>query len=424
MSDSGGSVGGLASGGGNAVGTEKNRWGLGALYLGVSWTWCIGMFLPALLWRDFGVWSFVVFALPNVVGAAAMGVVVRSPEASRVFIERHRAACAAFSIVTVVFQVFFAAWVARILGAAAGSGGWVWHAGWVACVLGAAIGGGRRWGTAVALVVWVLSIVTLVLSVARAADAGALDQLVAYRPPRPQAELAPLAMVCVLGFMLCPYLDLTFHRARIESGAAAPRAFSVGFGVVFALMILGTLLTAPVLLWLVGARVEDVDLRPLIMPLLALHTLPQLVYTCWVHGSEVRGGERAWLVAAAVVVGVGIAVVDGGVLMARRDVLYSGEVLYRVFMGFYGLVAPAYVAIVAWPVRDGGVPIRGGRLAVFAAVVVGAVWFYWLGFVERQTWWVAAGVLVVVCGKLVGRFVEYKGSTFKVQSSTSRPTSD
>ena len=36
-----------------------------AAYLGMSWTWCIGMFLPVLLIRDYGIWGFVVFAVPT-----------------------------------------------------------------------------------------------------------------------------------------------------------------------------------------------------------------------------------------------------------------------------------------------------------------------------------------------------------------------
>ena len=45
---------------------------LWALFLGVSWTWVIGMFLPVLLVRDYGMLGWIVFAVPNVVGAAAM----------------------------------------------------------------------------------------------------------------------------------------------------------------------------------------------------------------------------------------------------------------------------------------------------------------------------------------------------------------
>ncbi|MDB5302268.1 MAG: hypothetical protein JWO87_3931, partial [Phycisphaerales bacterium] len=40
-------------------------------FLACSWTWCIGMFLPVLLVRDFGEMGWLVFAAPNVVGAAA-----------------------------------------------------------------------------------------------------------------------------------------------------------------------------------------------------------------------------------------------------------------------------------------------------------------------------------------------------------------
>ena len=29
-----------------------------AIYLGISWTWCIGMFLPVLLGADYGFWAW------------------------------------------------------------------------------------------------------------------------------------------------------------------------------------------------------------------------------------------------------------------------------------------------------------------------------------------------------------------------------
>ncbi|MBY0309291.1 MAG: hypothetical protein K2Q09_11160, partial [Phycisphaerales bacterium] len=344
MTDSGVPTGGLEMGGGepgSSGGGGGPGWRGWAVYLGMSWTWCIGMFLPALLWRDFGIRSFVVFAIPNVVGAALLGVVMRTPEASRAFIERHRVACVAFSVVTVAFQVFFAAWVARWMGAASGAsvgarvgaGGLAWHAGWIACVLGLLVGGGRKWGAVVGGVVWLVSLATIVVTVARSAQAGALDELTSWPGSRALDELAPLALVCLLGFGLCPYLDLTFHRARIESGNSSGRAFGAGFGLVFASMIVGTVLTAPVLLFLVGAGVEGVDLRPLLAPLLVLHTLPQLVYTCWVQAGELRKRERPVAVVCALGAGLGVALLDGGVLMSRYGGLYAPEVLYRLFMG-------------------------------------------------------------------------------------------
>src|SRR5262245_60423098 len=82
------------------------HWLLWAVFLAMSWTWCIGMFLPVLLVRDFGVWAWLVFAIPNIIGAAAMGWVL-SAERSSEIARQHRFAMDAFSIVTIAFQVFF-----------------------------------------------------------------------------------------------------------------------------------------------------------------------------------------------------------------------------------------------------------------------------------------------------------------------------
>src|SRR5437867_11572481 len=86
---------------------------LQATFLACSWTWCIGMFLPVLLVRDYGGWAWVVFAVPNVFGAAALGGVIRSQESSRKIVENHRAPCLAFSLVTIAFQLIFAIWILR-----------------------------------------------------------------------------------------------------------------------------------------------------------------------------------------------------------------------------------------------------------------------------------------------------------------------
>src|SRR4051794_35329380 len=76
-----------------------------AAYLACSWTWCIGLFLPVLLVRDFGVRGWVTFAIPNVVGAAMFGWIVRDGDASRRLVEKHRLACEIFSAVTIAYQL-------------------------------------------------------------------------------------------------------------------------------------------------------------------------------------------------------------------------------------------------------------------------------------------------------------------------------
>ena len=82
-----------------------------ALFLGMSWTWCIGMFMPVLMVREWGFWGWVVFTAPNVVGAAAMGWVLRDAAASRRLVGDHLTACSAFSAVTIIFQLSFAGWI-------------------------------------------------------------------------------------------------------------------------------------------------------------------------------------------------------------------------------------------------------------------------------------------------------------------------
>ncbi|HEX3357916.1 MAG TPA: hypothetical protein VHS31_13170, partial [Tepidisphaeraceae bacterium] len=82
-----------------------------AIFLGISWTWCIGMFLPVLLVRDYGVWGWVVFAIPNVIGAAAVGWLNRTAEQSVQTVKAHGPMMTAFSAVTATFQIFFTLWI-------------------------------------------------------------------------------------------------------------------------------------------------------------------------------------------------------------------------------------------------------------------------------------------------------------------------
>src|SRR3954449_7558327 len=91
----------------------RSHWLNWALFLGVSWTWCIGMFLPVLLVRDYGVWAWVIFAVPNVIGAALMGRVLAEPTASERVAWAHRGAGVFFSVVTIAFHLYWVYWVVQ-----------------------------------------------------------------------------------------------------------------------------------------------------------------------------------------------------------------------------------------------------------------------------------------------------------------------
>lgn len=372
-------------------------------YLGVSWTWCIGMFLPVLLLERYGWWAVIVFALPNIVGAAAMGWVLRSGQSQRL-VQSHGLAMVAFSWVTIGFHALFLLHLAEWAGWA---GGWSWPL-WLAPLLAVVSGllGGRR-GPALAWAVWVCSLVVMVLYVAAwpggEARWGGWEGLSEAWPWNAidgagagASALGGLAAVCLVGFAACPYLDLTFHEARQSlDDRAARRAFSVGFGVVFGAMICFTLVyaagvsgRAPITGW---------------MTLLVLcHVSVQAGFTVGRHARAAIvgiGGQRpsrAWRLAVAVASLAVLAGVYAFMSRAREPSaawvpLTADTGWYVVVMAFYGLVFPAYLLVCMLPVwRSGpGAGVAGAaggrvarqRLGLWVVAVGLAAPLFWAGFV-------------------------------------------
>ncbi len=369
-----------------------------AAFLACSWTWCIGMFLPVLLVRDYGLWGFAAFAVPNVVGAGAGGWVLARPGQAERMRERHAAAVRSFALVTIVFQCFFIGWLMQwaargpVVGAVA-----------LAAAVGAFPLRSVRGTLLLGAVVWLVSAVCLVGYVAGAG--------VALPEPRPMPTgLFWLAPVCVFGFVLCPYLDPTFLRAAASLEARGRRAaFTVGFGLLFASMIAFTLLY--------GATIERLGAAAsgtmLAGTLVLVHIGLQIVFTVGVHVRELAsvpslGRGRA---AQALVAGIAGAMAAfsfhlGSPVVADPG-MTVGEVVYRVFMAFYGLVFPAYVWICMIPTRDGHSGLAGpaGRrkALVWAGAVGVAAPLFWMGFIERHEVYLVPGLLVVLLARLVVR---------------------
>ncbi|HRQ73286.1 MAG TPA: hypothetical protein PLU35_09690 [Phycisphaerales bacterium] len=369
-----------------------------AAYLACSWTWCIGMFLPVLLVRDYGLWGFVAFALPNVAGAAGMGWVLARPGQAERLRERHAVAVRAFSLVTIAFQCFFVGWLVQwaapgpVVGAVA-----------LAAAAAAFMLRSVRGTLLLAILVWLTSAACLVGYVV---NAGA-----SLPEPRPMPTgLLWLAPVCAFGFALCPYLDPTFLRAAAALDTRGRRAaFTIGFGLLFAAMIAFTLLY--------GATVERLGAAAsgatLAGTLVLIHVGVQIVFTVGAHVRELAsvpalGRGRA---AQALVAGIAAAMAAfsfnlGSPVVADAG-MPVGEIVYRVFMAFYGLVFPAYVWICMIPTRDGhaGLAGKAGRrkaLAWAAAVGIAAPLF-WMGFIERHEVYLVPGLLVVLLTKLAVR---------------------
>ncbi len=362
-----------------------------ACFLGCSWTWVIGMFLPVMLLRDLGVWGYVAFAVPNVVGAAAMGVVLRTPEVSYRLVREHGWAMRWFAGVTIAFQVYVVFWLF--------GGLWlilVFLLPWL--VMNprrrALIGGGLPVvAVGVTLISWGA------FSLASQLEGAWHDVGFAGRNVLPErlspAELWFLAPGFVAGFLLCPYLDPTFHRARYSTGpGTGAAAFIVGFGVVFASMIAFTLMYAGLLRPLVSGG----DMSWLSSPwrvLLTIHIGVQVAFTLLAHSRERFGGDPAepqsgwvrgnpegrWpIVWFALIIGASLVWVvvdratgwrlDNGLNLGPGRGLTLGEMGYRAFLLIYGVFFPAYVLICMIPTLRRGIPARAKRRVFWIASLV------------------------------------------------------
>ena len=357
------------------------------------------MFLPVLLVRDLGVWGWIVFAVPNVVGAAAMGWVLSRPGQSERMVRDHLPACAAFSAVTIAFHVFFLLWfVPRLVGLPAAA---------VALALAAIYllftATRQKLDLSAAVMVWAFSLAMLCLFLNR----GGRVQLPPAVPNRIGA--AWLAPVCIFGFLLCPYLDLTFHRARQALVAGQSRiSFGLGFGVCFFAMIIFSLLYASTL-WPLLAGDWREHVRPALGVIIAAHMIVQTAFTLAVHTrsfvtAEMNRGAVLMLVALAqIALFLGL----GANLLPRYHNLDAGEVIYRLFMAFYGLAFPTYVWLCIVPGRDRRCGVSEGRIRALVLGVAVAAPMFWMGFIENRMVWLAPGLMVV----LLSRFAASRPAT-------------
>ena len=367
------------------------------------------MFLPVLLVRDYGVWGWVVFAVPNVIGAAAMGLVLRSEEQSRRMVEAHRTATATFSAVTVLFHIFFIGWMLhRMLPPQLLT---VMMVVLAVCTIGIAAAGwlSPRLDLPMGILPLVLSLALFMLWLSRFGNTSGQLPATLRRSP---LELCMFAPICVFGFALCPYLDRTFHRARQMNDRRAARiAFGIGFGLFFLAMIVFTLCYSGA----AATLVYPLKRQPLdsMYVLIAGHIIFQTSFTVGIHARELAR-MNSWRIPAA----CGLAAVllaasfvhdRTAEVLPRWPRMELGELIYRCFMAFYGLVFPAYAWICMLPTWRNPQPPARRQLIVFVIAVLLAAPMYWLGFIEQKTIWLLPGLWAVLIAPLVlriGRTVE------------------
>ncbi len=395
-------------------------------FLATSWTWVIGMVLPVLLYPFFGFLGWLAFALPNVIGAGAVGFFSygRTEEEKEAFIRKHLLMLSVFSIVTILFQLFVVSWlITRMVGPAA-----------------------------LAMYLLLLSMFTRIGKRDRRMDLlitmGALGVSLAglayfcmegkpswmdddfFRLPMNQAKnLLWLSSALALGFLACPHMDLTLLRARnaLES-KPAKWAFGIGFGVLFLAMIVFTLAYAADL------KVLPAGVVPVgrIFAVVALHVVLQAAATSALHIGELRRrplvpGVSLWValgIAAIVMLflaGLGREVLSDpddmesatrwtfrslGVPIISYQGLDQGEVVYRCFLGFYAFIFPSYAWTCMFNAPADADRVSMTRMGVAMMLGTVAAGISAVGFFSNEFFWVFPGVVLILLGPVVAKGLE------------------
>ena len=386
----------LASGAAPSLpGTNVSRlastvgWGC---YCASSWTWCIGMFLPIILLARFGWPGFWAFLIPNVLGCAAFGYIFDA-ESSRRFATDHARAIRWFAAATIAFQVFFLGWSsgtfiygpeasmagdAAMVGTMTDSMVWpvlgtmlTWSVGAVA--LASRGDSFWRWFGVASIGV---GLVLLGLVIDRA------DGLPTTAPRETGLSVAAAAPIIALGFICCPALDPTFHRARQQ--APSRHAFAV-FGVAFAAMLV---LAA----WVFES---PFGIAAALLPFVVTQWTVQIVFTIGAHVREIKLLPGALLGPGPMVLGAILVGAAAGLPALASEATYMG------FLGLYAVPFPNYVVAAAVAGRGRLEPGSGWLTLVVSGI---AAPFAWLGFVDERTiLLLPAAAIVAIGGWLIGR---------------------
>jgi hypothetical protein len=350
-------------------------WGL---FCACSWTWCIGLYLPRIMIERWGWPGFIAFAVPNVVGCAAFGYVVRTPQRSRMLVQRHGTVMVGFSIITVAYHLFFIVWLFDELLPHLREHWWLPLAA-AAIVYGL----GLVFSFFDDRDFLVLTVIVYGTSLAAFWSVGfnAFEHI-AWTGRDQRSELWWLVPTIAFGFLLCPYLDLTFHRALRRSHNR--HSFAV-FGLAFAAMILLTCL-----IWFSPKVIAE-----RILPALALaHILTQCVFTVGAHLREVRlapalvNAERRMLAMAAPLLAAPLLYLSRMFTDAP-----AGEDLYLRFLGFFGLIFPAYVFV--FMTRSNASPQTWKIKAMFVGALIASLPCYELGFLHHRPWLLVLPLIIL-----------------------------
>lgn len=426
---------------------EKVKGWLGVIgwgaFLGTSWTWVIGMVLPALLIRDMGIAGFLIFALPNCIGAAAMGSVLSS-KVARNLPRKHGGMILTFSIVTVAYHFYIAGYLLPNLL------GWVslgLFAGSVSLASLFLIFWKDKGALIFSLLVWLVSISAFLVAIS-VKDANAFS-LYNGKPVLDKNYMWFYLPASVAGFLLCPYLDATFIRARARTNkVSGSLAFKVGFLAIFASMILFTTAYGHELVEAFAG--EDVKLEGIWGIILMIHIPLQMGLTVAWHCREIFECCKSWLrdvvarvqgkdcaqcakisksfVMAGFIGSLAVCTLIFASLFILGVVFHNisfelfndfkithkitnfiemyeipryisvGEIGYRCILILYGTLFPAYVLLMMVPTLYPSKKVK--RWWLFAITVILSTVSAYIGFVQDIGWAIAVTILIISAARV------------------------
>ncbi len=353
-----------------------------AFYLACSWTWCIGMFLPVFLIRDYGVQGWLVFVIPNIVGATGMAYVLSKPDTSLEIVTKHKIACIVFSIITIIFQIYFIGWVSMLV-----PNTFIMITGIILLlisVLGLTFDKNQLLS---ASIVWILSLICFIL-IFHFVPIEKINLFKEGNLSHNTNALLYLTPICFFGFLLCPYLDLTFHRV-IQSNTSlnSKIIFTMGFCFMFFLMVLFTFFYArPMANIIEGVTWFLKDQKPLPLAyiyLVVFHILIQAGFTVILHLRSLfqtikRSNRTFFLLFILSIIFFLLPIIFNTKYTFLN--MTVNEIIYRSFMAFYSLIAPAYVFLFLIPKNKKNISLNNYHLFIWVIVILFALPFYAVGF--------------------------------------------
>jgi hypothetical protein len=213
----------------------------------------------------------------------------------------------------------------------------------------------------------------------------------------PAHEVIWLLPLCVFGFALCPYLDATFHRARMASGDRGPLVFALGFGVFFLCMIFFTLwYTRPVATAIYPGNSSSIPRA--VALLIGCHMSIQSAFTVAIHVRELERMQMPMNFRLGALAILFVAVLAASIVsktdLQRLLGVDGGEAGYWLFMGSYTVAVPAYV----WLFMLARRPIRQ-RVLVLAVIAAICLPLLWLAIIHRQMYLMPVAVAIVIASR-------------------------